>query len=147
MTDLPRSLAERLIRTAREGAPAEVCASSASRGADRAPRPRAQRRLHPRVRFTFDDDGYRRVMEVEREGLEVGIFHSHPASPAYPSATDRAEMSATWPDCLQLMVSLRQDDTAGPEVYAYRIDRAGAVTSRTCAWSKTEQRELDDGDC
>ena len=25
MTDLPRSLAERLIRTAREGAPAEVC--------------------------------------------------------------------------------------------------------------------------
>ena len=44
----------------------------------------------PRVRFTFDDDGYRRVMEVEREGLEVGIFHSHPASPAYPSATDRA---------------------------------------------------------
>ncbi|HEX2516580.1 MAG TPA: M67 family metallopeptidase [Chloroflexota bacterium] len=129
MTDLPRSLAERLIRTAREGAPAEVCGVIGLQGG-RIVRldPVRNAASTPRVRFTFDDDGYRRVMEVEREGLEVGIFHSHPASPAYPSATDRAEMSATWPDCLQLMVSLRQDDTAGPEVYAYRIDRAGAVT-------------------
>jgi hypothetical protein len=37
-------------------------------------------------------------------------------------------MSGTWPGCLQLMVSLRHDATTGPEVNAYRIDRAGEVT-------------------
>ena len=45
----------------------------------------------PRVRFTFDDDGYRAGhRRWSGRACEVGIFHSHPASPAYPSATDRA---------------------------------------------------------
>ena len=76
------------------------------------------------MRFTFDDDGYREIIRLERDGLDVGIYHSHPASPAYPSPIDRAEMSATWPDCVQLMVTL---STEPPEVNAYRIGADGSV--------------------
>jgi proteasome lid subunit RPN8/RPN11 len=129
LIELPRSLAEALVRHARSGAPDEVCGVVGLRdGRIVSLIPARNAAATPRVRFTFDDDGYRRVMEVEREGLEVGIFHSHPASPAYPSATDRAEMSATWPDCAQLMISLRHDATSGPEINAYRIDRRGEVS-------------------
>ena len=79
----------------------------------------------PRVHFTLDDDGYRAIIKTEREGLEPAFFHSHPASPAYPSPTDRREMSQTWPGALQLMVTLATDP---PQVKAYRIDTDGNVT-------------------
>jgi proteasome lid subunit RPN8/RPN11 len=125
---LPRSLADALVAHAREGRPNEVCGVAGVEGSRVVRLERARNAAStPQVRFTFGDDGYRLVMRIEREGLDVGIYHSHPASPAYPSATDRAEMSATWPDCLQLMVSLRHDGTTGPEVNAYRIDREGNV--------------------
>jgi proteasome lid subunit RPN8/RPN11 len=129
LIELPRILAETLIRLARAGQPDEVCGVVGLAGAHIVRlTPVRNAAATPRVRFTFDDDGYRQVMQLEREGLEVGIFHSHPASPAYPSATDRAEMKETWPHCLQLMISLRDDATTGPEIKAYRIDERGQVT-------------------
>jgi proteasome lid subunit RPN8/RPN11 len=128
--ELPRSLAEALVRHARSGAPDEVCGVIGLKdGRIVSLVPARNAAGTPRVRFTFDDDGYRRVIEVERAGYEVGIFHSHPASPAYPSATDRGEMSATWPDCVQLMISLRHDAASGPEINAYRIDSRGGVAA------------------
>lgn len=40
---------------------------------------------------------YRAIIEIEDNGLElIGIFHSHPAGPPTPSATDIAE--AYYPD-------------------------------------------------
>ena len=134
MIELPRSLADALIQDARDGRPNEVCGVVGLR-ANRVVRlePARNAAATPAVRFTFDDEGYRRVMQLEREGLDVGIYHSHPASPAYPSATDLAEMSATWPGCLQLMVSVRHDATTGPEVNAYRIDVDGAVRTEDLA--------------
>jgi proteasome lid subunit RPN8/RPN11 len=53
-------------------------------------------------------------------GVEVGFYHSHPATQAYPSATDVA-FARYWPGALQLMVSLRHDPDPGPELHAYRI--------------------------
>jgi proteasome lid subunit RPN8/RPN11 len=127
--ELSRSQVDALVGAARRGAPDEVCGVVGLR-AGRVARlePARNAAPDPRVRFAFDEDGYRTVMALEREGLEIGIYHSHPRSPAYPSATDREEMRGTWPDCLQLMVGLAHDATSGPEVKAYRIDRAGEVT-------------------
>ena len=80
----------------------------------------------PERRFLFGEQGQRVVMLTERNGrTEVGIYHSHPASAAFPSETDRSEMKATWPGVLQLMVSLATDP---PDIKAYRIDRDGNVT-------------------
>ena len=125
MVELPRSLADQLIAHAREAAPNEACGLAGVKD-NRVMMLRRARNAapQPRVRFTFDDDGYRAIIALEREGLDVGIYHSHPKSPAYPSATDRAEMSATWPESLQLMVTLMAEP---PQINAFRIAADGAV--------------------
>jgi proteasome lid subunit RPN8/RPN11 len=125
---LPSALYQALVDHAREAAPHEACGVVGVHG-DRIERLERARNAstRPQVHFTFADDGYLTIIAVERAGLEPGIYHSHPASAAYPSATDRAEMSGTWPDSLQLMVSLRHGPDS-PEVNAYRIDAQGEVT-------------------
>ena len=126
MIELPRSLANQLIAHARDAAPHEACGVVALRQNHvQSLLPTRNASATPHVHFTFDDDGYRSIIKTEREGLDVGFYHSHPASPAYPSPTDRAEMSQTWPDSLQLMVSLAIEP---PEINAYRIDPNGKVT-------------------
>ena len=61
--------------------------------------------------------------ELPAENLEiVAIYHSHPESPAYPSATD-VEL-AFWPDTLFLICSLSERDR--PEIRGFRI-REGAI--------------------
>jgi proteasome lid subunit RPN8/RPN11 len=52
----------------------------------------------------------------------VAIYHSHPESPAYPSATD-VEL-AYWPDAVFLICSLA--DRERPEIRGFRI-RDGAI--------------------
>jgi proteasome lid subunit RPN8/RPN11 len=61
--------------------------------------------------------------ELPAQGLElVAIYHSHPESPPYPSATD-VEL-AFWPDAVFLICSLANRDQ--PEVRGFRI-RDGAI--------------------
>jgi [CysO sulfur-carrier protein]-S-L-cysteine hydrolase len=57
-----------------------------------------------------------RDMDANGEEL-VGIYHSHPASQAYPSPTDRAE--SHYPDAVYVLVSLRGEP---PEMRAFRIE-------------------------
>jgi [CysO sulfur-carrier protein]-S-L-cysteine hydrolase len=65
--------------------------------------------------------------EFPARGLElVAIYHSHPESPAYPSATD-VEL-AFWPDAVFLICSLA--DRARPEIRGFRI-RDGAIDEVT----------------
>ena len=47
----------------------------------------------------------------------LGIYHSHPASEAYPSETDIRE--SFYPDCVYFIVSLRSPRS--PQVRAFRI--------------------------
>jgi proteasome lid subunit RPN8/RPN11 len=65
--------------------------------------------------------------ELPAQGLElVAIYHSHPESPAYPSATD-VEL-AFWPDAVFLICSLV--DRGRPEIRGFRI-RDGAIHELT----------------
>ena len=127
MIELPRSLAKHLIAHARDAAPHEACGVVGLRD-NRVVTLRAanNKAANPTVRFEFGDHGFHVIMALEREGLDTGVYHSHPASPAYPSATDRREMKEGWPGVLQLMVSLAVDP---PEINAYRIDQEGNVTA------------------
>jgi proteasome lid subunit RPN8/RPN11 len=78
-------------------------------------------------RFTLDPTEHFRAMQhAARRGWSVlGVFHSHPASPASPSATDVA--CALDPEWVYVVVGLA--DPERPEVRAFDI-RAGAVTER-----------------
>ena len=53
----------------------------------------------------------------EQEAEIIAIYHSHPESAAYPSATDVA--LAFWPDAVYLICSLT--DLDGPVVRGFRI--------------------------
>jgi len=78
--------------------------------------PTTRYRIHPREQLSAV-----RAMDERDEEL-VAIYHSHPASQAYPSPTDREE--AHYPDSVYILVSLR---TAETEVRAFHILTDGAV--------------------
>lgn len=112
-----------IVAHARAGAPDEVCGVVAHvDGAVVRVVPTRNAAASPRTRFEIDPRDLMRVVEIEREGLDVGFYHSHPESPAYPSPTD-VGFAELWPGALQLMVSLRHDGPGGtgPEFHAYRI--------------------------
>jgi proteasome lid subunit RPN8/RPN11 len=62
----------------------------------------------------------------EQNAEIVAIYHSHPESPAYPSATD-VEL-AFWPDAVFLICSLARRER--PEIRGFRI-RDGAINEVT----------------
>jgi [CysO sulfur-carrier protein]-S-L-cysteine hydrolase len=57
------------------------------------------------------------VNELDDEGWEIGVYHSHPRSPAEPSQTDIN--LATYPHWTYLIVSLGNGDA--PAVRAWKI--------------------------
>jgi len=103
---LPPALAAEIIAHARAGWPAEVC------GLVRGCAGRAIA-LHPASNIAADPSRDYEVapsdllvqFDWEEEGDElVAIYHSHPASPAYPSASDA--WNAHYPDAVYLICSL-----------------------------------------
>lgn len=74
----------------------------------------------PALRFFVDPRGQLRAMQAMRGRDEalVGIYHSHPASPALPSAHDRE--FAAYPGVAYLIVSLA--DPAGPVLGSFVFD-------------------------
>lgn len=103
---LAKGITEQLISLARAELPNEACGLGAGTG-------RTVTRLFPLTntaaspeRFTVDPveqlEAYR---AIDEEGLEpIVVYHSHPVTPARPSATDIAE--AYDPSVIYLIVSL-----------------------------------------
>ena len=73
----------------------------------------------PHCGFLMDPAGQIQAMRTMRERGEslAGIFHTHPNSPAYPSATDRRE--ARYTDIYYLILSLEHPT---PEIKAFYYD-------------------------
>jgi [CysO sulfur-carrier protein]-S-L-cysteine hydrolase len=67
----------------------------------------------------------RAMREIEDEGWELAIYHSHTHTQAYPSATDIR--LAAYPEATYLIVTLQDRDH--PDIRAYRIVD-GEVTER-----------------
>jgi proteasome lid subunit RPN8/RPN11 len=119
-----------MIAHAQEEAPLEACGILAgkenrvvrvyrARNADRSP---ASYRLEP-------EEQYRIFMDIEEEGWDIlGIYHSHPASPALPSGIDLKQ--AYYPEALYFVVSLV--DPTKPQIRAFRIIK-GEITEEKIA--------------
>jgi proteasome lid subunit RPN8/RPN11 len=73
----------------------------------------------PRVEYLMDPhDQIRHFQVIEDQGLELlGIYHSHPSSEAYPSATDLS--MAYYPEAVYAIVSLLPD--VAPTLRTFRI--------------------------
>lgn len=122
---IPKVIYQEMIEHARREAPLEACGLVAGRdGVATRFFPTENVERSP-VRYTIAPLDILRVSrEIDRAGEELlAIFHSHPATEAYPSATDIR--LAFYPDAYYLICSLR--DPARPELRAFRI-RDGQVT-------------------
>jgi proteasome lid subunit RPN8/RPN11 len=63
-------------------------------------------------------DQLRHFQVIEEQGLELlGIYHSHPGNPAYPSPTDMSR--AYYPEAIYGIVSLMRSET--PVLRTFRL--------------------------
>jgi proteasome lid subunit RPN8/RPN11 len=107
-----------VVAHAREAAPAECCGLLIGSPASVVDALRTRNIADdPASRFLVDPkDHFDGRREARRRNLDVvGFYHSHPRSPAIPSARDRAE--ASYPEDLYLIVSLAEDP---PDVRVFR---------------------------
>ncbi len=119
---IPTSMKDEMIRHARGELPYEACGIIAGVTEEEAVEfyP-ASNELKSETRYNIaPEDLYRIMMDLEKKGLDVwGIFHSHPATPAYPSATDLKQ--SYYPEAYYLILSFI--DPEKPELRAFKIDR------------------------
>ena len=99
---LPAELVESLRCEASESYPGESCGfligeAGAGVAAAHQLRGAANRAARP-DRYTIEArDVYEAIREARRAGQQiVGVYHSHPDAPPYPSATDAAEAWGGW---------------------------------------------------
>lgn len=118
---IPVTIKNEMIRHARLELPYEACGIIAGVSGKEAIRfyP-ARNELQSETRYNIaPEDLYRILMELEDKGLDIwGIFHSHPATPAYPSATDLKQ--SHYPDAFYVILSFVNPER--PELRAFKID-------------------------
>lgn len=116
---LPVDLAIQIIEHAREGKPEEICGILRGRGMEAYEVIRGQNVAAERIEnYDLDPQTLLRQFQFEETGDEMmGIYHSHPVSVAYPSATDA--WNAHYPDSIYFICSLEFDDA--PVIRAFRM--------------------------
>jgi len=121
---IPERIFQEMLDYCKEGHPLEACGILAGKG-------KAPSKLYKMtnvekspVSYLMDSaEQFKAIKDMRVNGLlMVAIFHSHPASPAYPSGTDVA--LAFYEDAAYVIVSLIEPEAV---VRAFSI-REGAVT-------------------
>jgi [CysO sulfur-carrier protein]-S-L-cysteine hydrolase len=104
---VPPSIYEEMLEHAREEAPNECCGIIGGKDGEATTLYRATNAEQSPLRYTLDPNDLFRITfrEIpERDEEMLAIYHSHTASPAYPSQTDIN--LATYPDAIYLILSL-----------------------------------------
>jgi proteasome lid subunit RPN8/RPN11 len=117
-----------IIAHAREARPAECCGVLIGREDEIVEAVRIRNLAEGTTRYFLDPKEHIDARRAARmRGLDVlGFYHSHPLTPAEPSATDAAE--ATYANCLYLIVGLRQDGVEDqPEARLFKLVDAAFV--------------------
>jgi proteasome lid subunit RPN8/RPN11 len=116
---MPKAVWEFIVDHARSGKPAEICGIVRGRGLEAfAAIPGRNIAAEPVENYEVDPQTLLLQFAFEDEGDEMmGIYHSHPVSVAYPSATDA--WNAHYPDCIYFICSLEYDDA--PVLRAFRM--------------------------
>jgi proteasome lid subunit RPN8/RPN11 len=117
---IPKAIYDQMLDQAREEAPNECCGILGGKdGAASTMYPATNAEQSP-LRYTLDPkDLYRITFQEIPENDEemLAIYHSHTASPAYPSQTDIN--LATYPDSIYLILSLAEGEQP---LRGFRID-------------------------
>lgn len=113
---LPASVYAEIIAHSREGKPEEVCGIIRGEDLVATSIKRSQNIAENRV-IHYEVDSQTLLEFALHEDEMVGVYHSHPESPAYPSATDA--WIAEYPNKIYFICSLENDDA--PVVRAFRM--------------------------
>jgi [CysO sulfur-carrier protein]-S-L-cysteine hydrolase len=117
---ISRDQRDALVAHAREEAPNECCGYLRAAGGRVEEVFRARNLRNSRYGYELDPQSLLAANELDDDGYEVGIYHSHPASAAEPSQTDIN--LAHYPHWVYLIVSLADDgDGVEPNVRAWRM--------------------------
>lgn len=118
--ELARKLADDIANHALSGLPEEVCGIIRGRGLRAYEVVRGRNvASEPTRNFTVDADTLLRQFEFEDAGDEMmGIYHSHPADGAYPSATDA--WLTYYPDAIYFICSLAKPHAPVLRAYSLR---------------------------
>jgi [CysO sulfur-carrier protein]-S-L-cysteine hydrolase len=122
---IPRSIYDEMLEHARDEVPNECCGILGGKDGEATTLYRATNAEQSPLRYTLDPNDLFRITfrEIpERDEEMLAIYHSHTASPAYPSQTDIN--LATYPDAVYLILSLSDDEQP---LRGFRIDD-GQVT-------------------
>jgi [CysO sulfur-carrier protein]-S-L-cysteine hydrolase len=134
---VPRHIHESILEHAREEVPNECCGLIGAVDGEARTLYRARNAEASPLRYNLDPQDQIRIMgEMEERGEELGaIYHSHTASPAYPSQTDinlalmdRREdgevvgKEPVFPGVVYLIASLAEGEKP---LRAFRIDEDG----------------------
>ena len=116
---IPPTVYAAIVDHAREGKPEEVCGIVRGRGLDAYAAIRGRNVAAERIEnYEVDPQTLLRQFEFEEQGDEMmGIYHSHPVSVAYPSATDA--WNAHYPESIYFICSLEYDDA--PAIRAFKM--------------------------
>ena len=116
---LPKAVCDTIVTHAREGKPEEICGIVRGRGLDAYEAIRGRNIAAERIEnYEVDPQTLLRQFEFEEQGDEMmGIYHSHPVSVAYPSATDA--WNAHYPESIYFICSLEHDDA--PVIRAFKM--------------------------
>jgi len=106
---------EELVAHARDDAPNECCGYLSMQNGSVAETFRSRNLRASPYGYELDPRSLLAANDLDDDGHGVGIYHSHPRSPAEPSQTDIN--LAHYPHWLYLIVSLAGE----PEVRAWRI--------------------------
>lgn len=117
--DIPSMQAEAMISHARRGKPEEICGLVAKDEAGKivAILPVENAAQNKIILYQMEPlSQHRAFMEIDEQEWELaGLYHSHPATQAYPSKTDQAlafdpdDDYALYPDCIYFIISLADD--------------------------------------
>lgn len=116
---LPAAAQAQIIAHAREGKPEEICGILRGKGLEAYEAIRGRNIASERIEnYEVDPQTLLRQFDFEDQGEEMmGIYHSHPVSEAYPSATDA--WNAHYPESIYFICSLEHDDA--PVIRAFRM--------------------------
>ncbi len=116
---LPQSIYAEIVAHAREGKPEEICGVFRGRGLDAYELFRGQNMAAERIE-NYEVDARTLLLQfkfMDNDDEMMGVYHSHPVSVAYPSATDA--WNANYPDSIYLICSLEYDHA--PVIRAFRM--------------------------
>jgi [CysO sulfur-carrier protein]-S-L-cysteine hydrolase len=108
---IPSPIYAEMLEHARQEEPNECCGIIGGKDGAATTLYRATNAEHSPLRYTLDPNDLFRITfrEIPANDEEMlAIYHSHTASPAYPSQTDIN--LATYPDAVYLILSLAEDE-------------------------------------